>query len=337
MLDPRPYETHQFYPRGAANEHRRNQLRNAVSWHMIANYRNHVVFRSGVLGLVTAPIVAGISSASPQFLGINMPIQMGLIFLAGLLFVSATLLYQSRVPEAIERYFLDGTSKSIATPEQLYRSFVYKQFLDLRAVQEITRSNLKELEGHKINFETAAIILLRNGRCYKVGFDVYALALIEKLLYRLAEDCGFNFYEEYERDDGERGLRKRSGPNVTYQSGDVFIRHMSLEPVSNHPVGSLTPERVEGKFSSRDLVLKLYDPGLSLPQDVKSTERFVSGLEYLLDDSYRSTLQQELSYWKAWSRPFSRLLTLLLFYTSIAATGLFMLFQIKVVIGAVQI
>jgi hypothetical protein len=335
ILDSCPYETHRISPRLINEEHRRNRLRNFVSWHNISRLQNQAAFRAGLIGLVTAPIFAGLTLKIPSALGIHFPIQMALIFLSGILFVTATTLYKLRVPEYVDEFLCDESRwKSVAIPESIYRTAMYKEFIDLGCAQEVTPSNLKDLIHQKNTFETAKAVHANGYRCFKIGFDVGALALIEKLLYRLSKECDFEIYEEYKREDGHIGLRKRSGPNTVFQGGDIFVRQLSIEHVRNHFAANLTIDRIEETASTNDIVVKLSDPHIVLADDQLNMESIVDGLECLLEPEFRSVLTQELSYMQAWKRPLARVSVLCLYIASLISLILFMALQGKVVLDA---
>jgi hypothetical protein len=187
-------------------------------------------------------------------------------------------------------------------------------------------------------FRTAGLLLVQGGSCFKVGFDVQGQALIEKLLYRLANKHGFKIYEEYSREDGEVGLRERRGPCVTIPAGEVYVRHLKLELVKEHYVTVLNPDRVLGDIGERDLLVKFYDPYIQTPDQIekdKQIEPYADGLHNILQEEYAETIVDEMAYWQSWQRPFSRLATLWLYRASLLSFIVFLAYQANVVWRAV--
>lgn len=341
VLDPYPYETHNIMPRSVTENFKREKLRQTYSWHNISRLQNEKAYRAGLVGIVTAPILASLAISKPLFISFNFPIQMAFIFLSGILFVLAGVMYSKRAPYFVKAYMEgDENKKYKASPIREIHSSIYFEFLNLGRSKEITPENIHELQEHKMAFQAAGILLVRGGSCYKVGFDAFAQAIIERFIYKLANTESFKVFEEFERDDGEIGLRERYGPCTTYPAGEVYIRHLSIEPVCRHYVAGLTPERVVGDFFENDIVIKFYDPYIQTPDQINKNnqiEPYTHGLDFILKEEYLDTIVEELSYWQSWQRPLSRLFSLWLYRLSLLSFSVFLVYQASVVWDALKI
>lgn len=339
ILDPRPYETNRLYPRSVADDYRRDKLRKEYSWSNIARLQNEKALKAGLAGIVTAPVLASLAVADPLIIDFTFPIQMAFIFASGLLFVIATAVYSFRVPGFVKKSLEPAEHRRFKpeTIREIASSILY-EFLALGHDVEITPGNVHELAGHEIAFRTAGLLLVQGGACFKVGFDAQGEALIEKLLYRLANQHGFKIYEEYRRDDGEIGLRERSGPRRCIPMGEVYVRHLKLERAQEHHVAVLNPERISGALGERDLVIEFYDPYIETPDQIdkdKQVDPYAHGLHNILQEEYAETIVDELAYWQSWQRPFSRLSALWLYRVSLLSFIAFLTYQAGVVWMAV--
>ncbi len=340
ILDPYPFETHNS-PRTVVENYKREKIRQTYSWHNISRFQNERSYKAGLAGIVTAPILASFAIDSPPIVNFDFPVQMAFIFLSGMLFVLASVIYNKRTPYFVKA-FLEGEEnrKYKAAPIKEIRSSILFEFLKLGRTIKITPKNLHELENHQMDYKAAGLLLVRGGTCYKVGFDERGQATIERFIYTIARKQTFNIFEEYTRDDGEIGLRKRAGPITTYPTGDIYIRHLSIERVSSHFVTKLTPERVDAQYTEKDIVLKFYDPYIKTPDQIDKnslTEPYARGLDVLLMDEYLDTIVEEISYWQSWQRPVSRLLAIWLYRLSLLSFSVFLLYQASVVWNALTI
>jgi hypothetical protein len=341
ILDPYPYETHKIMPRTIVENYKREKIRQTYSWHNISRLQNEKAYKAGLAGIVTAPILASFAISKPLFVNFNFPIQMAFIFLSGILFVLAGIIYSKRAPYFVKA-FMEGeeNKKYRAAPIREIHSSIFYEFLKLGRTTEITPQNIHELENHQMAYETAGILLIQGGSCYKVGFDAVGQAIIERFIYKLSDKKRFKVFEEYKRDDGEVGLRERSGPWTTYPVGDVYIRHLSIEKVCDHYVTRLTPERVNGDHSENDIVIEFYDPYIKTPDQIDKNsqiEPYTRGLDLLLREEYLDTIVEELSYWQSWQRPLSRVFSLWLYRLSLLSFSIFLLYQASVVWNALKI
>lgn len=341
VLDPYPYETHKIMPRTVVENYKREKIRQAYSWHYISRLQNEKAYKAGLAGIVTAPILASLAISKPLFFNFNFPIQMAFIFLSGMLFVLAGVIYSKRAPYFVKA-FMEGeeNKKYRAAPIREIHSSIFYEFLKLGRTYEITPQNIHELKNHLMAYKTAGILLMQGGSCYKVGFDAVGQAIIERFIYKLSDKKKFKVFEEYKRDDGEVGLRERSGPCTTYPVGDLYTRHLSIESVCDHYVTGLTPERVDGYHSDSDIVIKFYDPYIQTPDQIdkkSQIEPYTHGLDLLLKEEYLDTIVEELSYWQSWQRPLSRILSLWLYRLSLISFSIFLIYQASVVWGALKI
>lgn len=338
LLDPRPYEA-PVLTRSVADEYSRDSLRMKYSWSSIARLQNEKTLKAGLVGIVTAPILASLAVANVPNFHYNFPVQMAFIFASGLLFVIATAVYNVRAPCFIKKYLEPADNKRFK-PETIREiaSSIQYEFLKLGCTIEITKHNVQELVSHERAYQTANILLSREEACFKVGFDAQGQALIEKLLFKLASRHGFKIFEEYKRDDKNMGLRLRSGPGWCIPAGKVYVRHLMLEKAQEHHVASTEAERDVGELGERDLVLKFYDPYIKtlhqLDKD-KQVEPYALGLHNILHEEYADTIVEELAYWQSWQRPFSRLSAVWLYQIALLSFVIFLIYQSNVVWMAV--
>ncbi|EJG0322564.1 hypothetical protein C4D07_RS03160 [Vibrio parahaemolyticus] len=341
VLDPYPYETHKLRPRSIVENFKREKVRQTYSWHNISRLQNEKAYKAGLAGIITAPILASLAINQPLFVSFEFPIQMAFIFLSGILFVLAGVIYNYRVPTFVKAYMeVKENKKYKAAPISQIHSSIFLEFLNLGRTTEITPKNLHELQDHQIAYETAGLLLRQGGACYKVGFDEIGQAYIERLIYKLSEKKKFKVFEEYKRKDGELGLRERMGPCTTYSTGAIYVRHLKIEKACKHYISVSTPERVEGEFSKEDIVIDFYDPYIQTPNQIDKQDQlepYTSDLSVILKEDYLDILVEEISYWQSWQRPFSRVLALWLYRLSLFSFGIFLIYQASIVWGALQI
>jgi len=341
ILDPYPYETHKIRPRTVIENYKREKIRQTYSWHNISRLQNEKAYKAGLVGIVTAPILASFAISKPPSINFDFPIQMAFIFLSGILFVLAGIVYSKRVPYFVKAFMDSAENKKYrAAPIREIHSSIFYEFLKLGRTFEITPKNIHELKNHQMAFKTAGILLMRGGACYKVGFDAVGQATIERFIYKLSNNKNFKVFEEYKREDEEVGLRERPGPWTTYPAGDLYARHLSIEKVCDHYVTGLTPERVDSDHSANDIVIKFYDPYIQTPDQIdknSQVEPYTHGLDLLLREDYLDTIVEELSYWQSWQRPLSRLLSLWLYRLSLLSFSIFLLYQASVVCEALKV
>ncbi len=340
IFDPYPHETHKLYQRSVIESYKRDKIRQTYSWHNIARLQNEKAFKAGLAGIVTAPILAGLSISKPLFISFSFPIQMAFIFLSGILFVLAASIYNTRVPDFVRRFVESEESKKYkAIPMREIRSSIFLEFLKLGRTIEITPENIHELNKHQMAFQAAGIFLMQGGSCFKVGFDASGIAIIEKLLYRLAKKYKFKIYEEYKMEDDEIGLRERYGrPGVCYTAKNIYLRHLSIQNAKEHFVVGVSPERVCGTLNDNDIVIDFYDPYIQTEEQIEKipqVEPYTHGLDKLLREEYIDTIVEELSYWQSWQRPLSRVSSLLLYRMSLLSFVVFLFFQGTIVLQAI--
>ncbi|WP_305810342.1 hypothetical protein [Photobacterium kishitanii] len=130
-------------------------------------------YKAGLAGIITAPILASLAINQPLFVSFEFPIQMAFIFLSGILFVLAGMIYNYRVPTFVKAYMeAEENKKYKAAPIGQIHSSIFFEFLNLGRATEITPKNLHEIQNHQMAYETAGLLLRQGGACYKVGFDV---------------------------------------------------------------------------------------------------------------------------------------------------------------------
>ena len=340
ILDPYPYETHKFHPRSVVESSKRDNLRNKYSWHNIARLQNEATYKAGLAGIITAPILAGISKNQSLSFNVDFPIQMAFAFLSGLLFVLATFLYQKRAPYFVQEYIKTPEQKKYkSAPIRQIRSSIFLEFLKLGRTIEITPENIHELSNHQTAFKTAGILLVQGGSCFKIGFDVVGQAHLEKLIFELSKKHKFKILTEYKQEDGETGLNELNGPSVIYHAGEIHLRHLHIQKAKEHFVSVLNPERSKVEIKDNDIVIDFYDPYIQTADQIDKNqlrEPYTTGLDNLVQEEFLDTFVQELSYWQSWQRPFSRVLTLCLYNLSLLSFVIFLFFQSIAVWEAVQ-
>lgn len=341
IFDSRPYETHIFYPRSIVRNAQREKVRQFFSWHNISRLQNEKAYRVGLVGIITAPIFATLTVSEPFRMSFDFPIQMGFLFFSGISFVLATVIYNLRVPSFV-RGFIETSEqkKHKATPIREIHSAIFLEFLKLGSILKVTPENVVSLSHKKTEFEVAEAMLSQGMECYKTGFDTVRRVYVERLLYALAEKHDFKIFEEKRLDNGEVTLKEGGWAGERYVASDLCIHHLHIKSIQEcHQVIS-NPSVGKGSFSENDIVVDFYDASIKSHKDIdkkQEIEPYTLGLETLLREEYLDTIIEELSYWQSWQRPFSRVLSLLMYMFSIGFFSLFLIYQMYIVLSAIEL
>lgn len=327
ILDASPYETHMLFLRSVDEQRARDHVRHTYSWHNLSRLQSESAFKAGLVGIVTAPILAGLSNYEGLPIALQFPNQMGLIFLSGLFYVLATTLCNLRVPFFVQLYLLDDERRRYrAIPFQEISTAIVKEFSNLASTIEITPEDFIHL--HPNEKEVVAVGFPQGHRFYKTGFLPPALAYIDKLFHKLSSKYEFQLLER----DGER-LRSKYGPGVIYGS-PLYIRQLDLASAQDHHLNSDNSLNL----TSNDVIVTSMDASLRLEatQPGSLAESHVYGLDRIIREEYLDLYVEELSYWQSWQRPFSRVFVLWMYRLSLISFSCFLTYQAFVVWNAID-
>ncbi|WP_331351999.1 hypothetical protein [Cellvibrio sp. UBA7671] len=327
ILDTEPYETHQPFLRTVDERSAREKLRHQYSWHNLLRLQNEKAFKAGLVGIVTAPILAGLSNTESFPINLQFPNQMGLIFLSGLLYVIATAICNFRAPYFVQLYLMDEAKRKYrATPFSEIGAEIFKEFSKLAYAFRITPDDFHGLKPSEL--ELASAIHHQGGEGYKMGFSPRALAFIDKFLHTLSETHDFKLFES--RDNK---LQIKHGPGEIY-TGGIYIRHLYIESAHNHYLNMENSLNL----SSKDIVIDNINAPLQFEavSSGDAVEPYIYGLTTLIREEYLNTFIEELSYWQSRERPFSRIAVFWMYRLALITFTCFLIYQAFVVWQAVD-
>lgn len=322
ILDSAPYETHQPFLRSVNEKSAREKLRHQYSWHNLLRLQNEKAFKAGLAGIVTAPILAGLSNIEGFPINLQFPNQMALIFLSGLLYVVATFFCNFRAPYFVQLYLLDdGNKKYRAAPFSEVGAEILKEFSTLAKTFYIPPDDFRDLKSSEL--ELAMAIHQQGGHVYKTGFSPRALAFIDKLLHRLSEKHNFKIFERRDKQ-----LQIKYGAGEIY-AGGIYIRHLHIESARNHYLNM----EDSLNLTDKDIVIDSINASLKFEatRSGDTAEPCIYGMEVLIREEYLNTLIEELSYWQSAQRPLSRVAVFWMYRLALVTFTCFLMYQAFVV------
>lgn len=106
IFDPYLDEVYRFSVRETAQAYRRNKIRYFFSWEGLSKFLLAPVFKIGLTSIIVTPIIANayisLRATFGPFFDYKFPIQMGLLFLSGLLVVIARIIYELSCPKPLK-------------------------------------------------------------------------------------------------------------------------------------------------------------------------------------------------------------------------------------------
>ncbi|MES2673671.1 MAG: hypothetical protein V4660_05495 [Pseudomonadota bacterium] len=327
VLDTFPYETHRPFLRTVDEKSAREKLRHQYSWHNLLRLQNEKAFQAGLAGIVTAPILAGLSNIEGFPINLQFPNQMGLIFISGLLYVIATSICNFRAPYFVQLYLLDEAKRKYrSTPFSEIGAEISKEISKLAHTFRIETEDFRNLKPSQL--ELAIAIHQQGGEAFKTGFSPRALAFIDRFLHRLSETHNFKLFER----QGDQ-LQVKHGPGETYPRG-IYIRHLYIESAYHHHLNMESSLNL----SNKDIVIDNIDAPIQFDptKSGDAVEPYIYGLTTLIREEYLNTFIEEFSYWQSAQRPFSRIAVFWMYRLALVSFTSFLIYQAFVVWQAID-
>ncbi len=337
-LDESPYSTSRAF---LFDDYKQTKfyyfVRKWVSWYQLSILSSMSVFKLGLSSIVIAPIIANVSRFAKDhlFFDYPFPIQMAFLFLSGLFYVVAIIVYSIRCPSYVSEMFQSKTVSPFLEERlrQLENDLILKikNFMEFRKIRQEPKNNFQR-STLKIN-----LIIEPPSEGVIFGFSNVCQVYIEDFCKRIAKELGVQVFS-CENFKFELFFSKTKPHEKT---SSTLIKTENLKQLKVKRLLDIEPHKefydIEAleKDGEKGDILLFWEP--SDIQDVgklKYMNIFAedTGIRSLINEKTERIVREILSEWKNYERPKSRLATLLSFMLSILFLLSYLLHQVYIVI-----
>jgi hypothetical protein len=194
-------EVYRISPRETEQAYRRMRIRYFFSWEGLSKFLLAPVFKVGLTSVIVTPFVASVYISLQKVFGSffthKFPIQMGLLFLAGLSVVIARVFYELFCPKMVKAHITGSAldSQNLQNDQWLQMElehcllhYVYALPMTEEYVRAKQMSKMRERAEQVADKPPGWFVEVPELAPTRVGFNKYGIWLIQNLLLRIAKE-----------------------------------------------------------------------------------------------------------------------------------------------------